>query len=260
MVFMIAACSADNPRLGAKSGGGRGITGLGDGTYEKLQLELNNLDLDDLKGPENDEEIEYRIEYTSERNAQFTLDAETEMQPVCKFRYKKAIIKEVVASEGSEFTITKTLTPFEAEYSGIPIQDVKERCEAAKEAKLAGAPVSRKLELEEVFKRYKEVISSEVIGLVNACQRRADVNGGRCLGLNIDIKRGLEVVFDSIIVYKISASVETPGQTHTFERVFTLNYVYFSFHGMIHKRGLSPVPGQDPSKSIESLEILTWKR
>lgn len=256
MIILLVSCSVENPRRGGKTKAGRGIFGLNSGTYEKLLVEVNGYSQDDLSRPKDKEEIEYRVEYVKERSAQFTLTSGS----ICKYKYKKALIKEVVSKSGDDFNISKTTTPFEAVYSGIPIQDVKESCDAVKDSMLAGSPLSRKLDMEKAWSDYKELIKSEIQTLIKACEERGDILGGRCLSMNVSLTRELEVIFDSIIVYKLTAEIETPSQDYRVERMLSLNHPYFSHFGMIYKKGMAPLKGQNLSKAIDSLEVLSWKR
>jgi len=256
MLVLLVACNVENPRAG-KKGAPRGVQGLGGSDWERMVFEVDNLKFSDLRPPKDQEQIEYRVTYAKQRSASFNLDSDGTL---CKFTYNKALIKEVVSKVGNDFEISKITTPTEVTYSGIPIADVKTRCEAAKDQKLAGSPVTRKVDLAKSWADYKSFIQSEVRNLVSACQARAVIMGGKCIELEADVQREQEVLFEPIVVYKFGAKVETSRADYTVERIFSLNYSYFSYFGLIHMRGMTPLEGQDMSKAIESLELLTWKR
>jgi hypothetical protein len=256
MLFVLVACNPENPRRGAAKTP-RGVQGLGGNAYERMVFEIDNSGPSDLRSPVDQEEIEYRIAYVKERTATFNIDNDGTL---CKYTYKKALIKEVVSKVNTEFEIVKTTTPTETTYVGIPIANVKQKCEAAKEQKLKGSPLTRKLDLAEAWKSYKNYLKNEVRNVIEACEKRAIIMGGKCMSMNADVTRDQEVLFDPIVVYKFGAKIEALRADYTIERTFTLNYPYFSFFGLIHLRGMTPLEGQDLSKAIDSLEVLTWKR
>ncbi len=250
------ACNPENPRRGA-SKTPKGVQGLGGNAYERMIFEIDSFTTSDLRSPVDKEEIEYRVGYVKERTASFNLDSDGTL---CKYSYKKAIIKEVVSKVSSEFEIATSTTPTDTTYVGIPIANVKEKCEAAKEAKLKGTSLTRKLDLADAWKKFKAYLKSEVRDVIDACEKRAIIMGGKCMSMNADVTRDQEVLFDPIIVYKFGANVDAVRADYTIERSFTLNYSYFTYFGMIHMRGMAPLEGQDLSKAIDSLEVLTWKR
>ena len=156
ILFLIAACSPDNPRRAGKKPV-FGVQGLGTQTFQRMGFEINNFTLSDLRLPKDQEEIEYRVTYVKQRSVTFNLDSDGTL---CKFTYKKALIKEVVSKAGNDFTISKTTTPTETSYAGIPIADVKVRCEAARDQKLAGSAIARKIDLAKTWESYKTYLKN----------------------------------------------------------------------------------------------------
>jgi hypothetical protein len=255
-LVLLVACNPENPRRGGKKQT-RGLQGLGTQAFQRMEFEISNFTLSDLRQPKDQEEIEYRVTYVKQRSATFNLDNDGTL---CKFTYNKALIREVVSKAGNDFTISKTTIPTQTTYAGIPIADVKSRCEAARDQKLAGSATSRKLDLAKAWESYKAYLKGEVQNLVSACQSRAIIMGGKCRSMDAELTRDQEVLFEPIVVYKFGAKVEAARADYTVERIFSLNFAYFSYFGFIHSRGITPLEGQDVSKAIESLELLTWKR
>ncbi len=258
MVFLLLfslGCLRDNPRTKGRpvddaSGGVRHATGS---AYERLKNEVENFTVSDLDKAELGEEIEYLLGYVQKKSHSFPVSLGK-----CRFEYQKVKLTERIIEENSKLKIQSESKAFEFEYTGLPMRSLKELCEE-KAAENLTFLETREIDLPKSFEDYKKYIHDHIFSVVEKCEAKESLRDGKCLELELEVKRELETLFQDIIVYKIKSTISFPDGAQSYSMILNLTRPYFSYFGLISQAQRGAFPSSFPKKTeINSLELLRW--
>ena len=252
MSTLVGCGATRNPRQRKQGTGFRGFNAQSNQTFERLKNDVKLLSIEDLNGPVEGEEIEYKVEFIQKRKLQFKVDAYK-----CVFNYQKVNLKETVVEHEGVLKIESRTLALDAIYDGLPIAAQKVKCEE-NIANYVINPALRIIKLGKNVSDFKHLIDGQVFSVVDKCKSRGQLKDGQCIQLDMELSREIESIFKDIVVYKIRAKVRFANQNKEFYTILNLTRPYFAYFGIIYQQGGMPLAGISPEKEIKSLELLRW--
>jgi hypothetical protein len=253
LILIVAGCGASqNPRLRQQGPGFKGFNQLSSKVYQELRNRVEFTTILDIEKPRDGEEIEYLVQYNLDRNVSFALP-----EGKCSFLYTKVKLTESVFEQDSHMKIQSRSLPVEATYTGLPIQDLKTKCEEAIKTESVSESI-RIISLSTSLGQFKNLINGQIFSLVDRCESRQTLKEGKCVSLEMSINSSVESLIQDFKVYKIQSKIRFKKTTQEFNTIIQLTRPYFKFYGIIALTGGMPLGGIEPQKEIKSLELLRW--
>jgi hypothetical protein len=252
-LLLAVGCGASrNPRMRQVGSGFRGFNELSNKAIEQLKNRMKLITIIDLERPKLGEEIEYLVEYNLVRNLTFFTP-----NGKCSYQYSKVKLKESIIEENSILKIHSSSLSVSPEYIGLPIQDLKAKCDQ-EVVNFSIASAVREIDLGRSLNRFKNLISGQVFAVVDKCETRSELKDGKCINLEMNVSREIETIFQDFTVYKVRSKIRYPKINKEYFSIFQLTRPYFKFYGLIYLGGGMPLGGIDPQNEIKSLEVLRW--